>query len=164
MNQSAVVIYGGFWRRFVAMLIDSIVFFIIAFLLLNLLQGPTDVAPTVSRPDESGYRLDFIELLVDWLLPCLITVVCWLRLQGTPGKLLMSCQVVDIRAGGPIGLRQAVLRYLGYAVSALPLGLGFLWIIWDKRKQGFHDKIAGTTVIIEDESKKPLAQLLKELR
>jgi uncharacterized RDD family membrane protein YckC len=146
------------------MFIDSITFITVTLLLLDLLQGSTHVAATVSGQGQSDFRFDFKELLIDWLLPCLITVVCWLRFQGTPGKLLMSCQVVDIRTGGPIGLRQALLRYLGYAVSALPLGLGFLWILWDRRRQGFHDKIAGTAVVIEDESKKALVQLLKELR
>jgi uncharacterized RDD family membrane protein YckC len=45
------------------------------------------------------------------------------------------------------------VRYLGYFVSALPLGLGFFWVAWDKRKQGFHDKLAKTVVIHEDESR-----------
>ncbi len=38
-------------------------------------------------------------------------------------------------------------RYLGYFASTIPLCLGFLWIAFDKRKQGWHDKLAGTVVI-----------------
>jgi uncharacterized RDD family membrane protein YckC len=38
-------------------------------------------------------------------------------------------------------------RYLGYFVSTIPFGLGLFWIGWDKRKQGWHDKLAGTVVI-----------------
>jgi uncharacterized RDD family membrane protein YckC len=55
--------------------------------------------------------------------------------------------VIDAVSGDAIGTRQALLRYLGYFLSILPLGLGFLWIAWDARKQGWHDKLAGTVVI-----------------
>ncbi len=104
------------------------------------------------------------------ILSLIITVAFWVTLLGTPGKLLMGCQVVDATSAHPMTLRQAVLRYLGYYVSALPLGLGFLWIAWDTRKQGFHDKIANTVVLYDvqprtgDESRKSLRQLMSELR
>jgi len=48
---------------------------------------------------------------------------------------------------------------VGYFIAFLPVGLGFFWIIWDKRKQGWHDKIAGTVVVIHDEAHIPLQQL-----
>jgi uncharacterized RDD family membrane protein YckC len=44
-------------------------------------------------------------------------------------------------------VKQSVIRYLAYYVSLIPLGLGFFWIAWDDKKQGWHDKIAGTIVI-----------------
>jgi len=78
--------------------------------------------------------------------------------------------VVDADSAKPLSIAQAVLRYLGYYISALPLGLGFFWIAWDKRKQGFHDKIANTVVLYDanlrsdDESQKSLEQLIRELR
>ena len=43
----------------------------------------------------------------------------------------------------------AFLRWIGYMLSSLPLNLGFLWVAFDARKQGFHDKLAGTVVILE---------------
>jgi uncharacterized RDD family membrane protein YckC len=57
-----------------------------------------------------------------------------------------------------------VLRYIGYFLSALPLYLGFLWALWDRRHQGFHDKLAGTTVVRveDDDSQKELATLMRE--
>ena len=111
-----------------------------------------------------------LEGLVENALSLIITVAFWIKLFGTPGKLLMSCQVVDADSNQSLSLKQAVLRYAGYYVSALPLGLGFLWIAWDKRKQGFHDKIANTVVLYNaelyagDESQKSLQQLISELR
>ena len=82
----------------------------------------------------------------------------------------MDCQVVDAKTGNPISYLQAFIRYVGYYVSILSFGLGFLWVIWDKKNQGFHDKIAGTVVQFNgvpdtyDESQKSLQQLISEVR
>ena len=54
---------------------------------------------------------------------------------------------MSAETGGLIDMGTALLRYVGYIVSAIPLALGFLWIIWDPEKQGWHDKIAKTRVI-----------------
>ncbi|HLA48407.1 MAG TPA: RDD family protein, partial [Nitrospinota bacterium] len=43
--------------------------------------------------------------------------------------------------------KKAFIRYIGYIISEIPLFLGFLWIVFDKDKQGWHDKIAGTFVV-----------------
>lgn len=99
-----------------------------------------------------------------------LTVFLWLKFLGTPGKLLLECQVVDADSFKPLSLKQAVVRYVAYLVSFLPLLLGFLWVARDARKQGFHDKIANTVVLYgagieaDDESRKSLAQLMGELR
>ena len=103
-------------------------------------------------------------LVFNNLLPLLLVVVLWHRYGATPGKQVLQLKVVDARSGGHPRWGQALLRYFAYIVSALPLGLGFLWMLWDKRRQTFHDKIAGTLVIYapEDDAQKSLAQLLKE--
>ena len=74
----------------------------------------------------------------------------WTSTGATPGKSIMMLKVVDgngnlIRWGG------AILRYVGYIISGIVLALGFIWIIFDKKNQGWHDKIAGTFVIDEGE-------------
>ena len=61
--------------------------------------------------------------------------------------MLIRAKIVDAETGGPITRRQAVVRYLGYYVSLFGLGLGFFWVGWDRRKQGWHDKLAGTVVV-----------------
>ena len=55
--------------------------------------------------------------------------------------------IVDATSGNKPTTGQFILRYVGYFVSILPLCLGFIWVGIDKRKQGFHDKIANTVVI-----------------
>jgi uncharacterized RDD family membrane protein YckC len=148
--------YAGFWRRFAAALVDTGLLTVLFLIVL----GPSYV-------NASFWSL---EGLLENTLSLMIIVAFWVKLCGTPGKLLMNCQVVNADSTQPLTLRQAVLRYLGYYVSALPLGLGFLWIAWDKRKQGFHDKIANTVVLynaefyVGDESQKSLQQLIGELR
>ena len=154
--------YAGFWRRLAASLIDSLIFGLILglmWLLLGWGAAPqTDLAPGPQVYDGSA----LLRGLAQNLLFALVTVIFWLKFLGTPGKLLLGCQVVDARSGGPLRTGQALLRYLAYFVSALPLGLGFLWIAFDKRKQGFHDKIAKTVVVLEDMSRAPLPEIEKD--
>jgi uncharacterized RDD family membrane protein YckC len=88
-----------------------------------------------------------LDLLLTYLLPFALLVYCWRRWQATPGKILMDCRVVDARTLQPLSLRQAVIRALGYILSALPLYLGFVWAAFDKRKQALHDKLASSLVI-----------------
>ena len=61
--------------------------------------------------------------------------------------MVLKVKVVDAKTGSAPTIRQSVIRYIGYYVSLLPLGLGFLWVLWDTKKQGWHDKMAGTVVI-----------------
>ena len=73
-------------------------------------------------------------------------------LEGSPsgqtiGKKVMGIRVIDFSAGGPIGFGRGVVRYLGKIVSSIPCGLGYLWMLWDKEKQCWHDKIATTVVV-----------------
>ena len=69
---------------------------------------------------------------------------------GTTGQSL-GMQALGMKVvrtdGQPVSVVLAIVRYICYIISAIPLFLGFLWIIWDSKKQGFHDKIVGTVVV-----------------
>ncbi len=149
--------YAGFWRRVAAQLLDYVLLVLATLPVVYVTGG--DAADALS-----GDRAwtDPVAILTQYVLPFVVTVVLWVRLGGTPGKLLMECEVVDARTGRRITSGQAVLRYFGYLLSTLPLLLGFLWVMWDPRKQGFHDKLAGTVVVIPDDAEKSLAQLMEE--
>lgn len=148
--------YAGFWRRTGATFIDSLLFVIV----ISLLMGPVIL----------NAELLTGEGLLRTVAGFVLTIVLWRQCLGTPGKLLLDCQVVDADSFEPVSIRQAVLRYVSYLASALPLLLGFLWVARDKRKQAFHDKIANTVVLYkagieaDDESQKSLEQLMGELR
>jgi uncharacterized RDD family membrane protein YckC len=156
--------YAGFWRRFVAAVFDALwLFGIIIFFLINVVDDTNYLV----LPDNVLAALPMLEkfqwqgFLVENILPIILILWLWLKYAATPGKLLVDCEIVDADTGKPIDFQQALLRYIAYTISLIPFGLGFLWILWDKRKQGWHDKIAGTVVIIHDEATVPLEQLEK---
>lgn len=155
------MVYAGFWRRVAATLVDHLFFFAISALLLYFIEGPVYFQALLFTDDE-GIETGAAGLLLEQLVPAIITIGMWLRFGATPGKFLFGCRVVDAQTRGSLSLRQALLRYVGYFVSLLPLGLGFIWIAIDKRRQGFHDKLAGTLVVIEDEAGLTLNQLQRK--
>ncbi len=87
-------------------------------------------------------------LLITLLLPGVYFVLLTGLRGQTLGKMLLRIKVVD-EAGQAPGLGRALLREsLGKFVSTIALGVGFLWVAWDREKQGWHDKIARTHVIL----------------
>lgn len=151
--------YAGFWRRTAAALADGLFFLVISGVLLYAIYGKE----IFSNEPRDLFFYGVFDALIDYLMPAVISVFFWTRYLATPGKMLLGCQVVDAASGKRLTLGQAALRYVCYVVSALPLGLGFLWVAWDKRKQGFHDKLAKTVVVTEDESLKALGELEKDI-
>jgi uncharacterized RDD family membrane protein YckC len=72
-------------------------------------------------------------------------VLFWSLLGWTPGQWLFGLEVVSVR-GGRLRVVQAVVRVLAYTLSALPLYLGFFWVLAPARR-AWHDILAGTAVI-----------------
>lgn len=132
--------YVGFWPRVGASVIDTIMLLIITMPLTYLVYG------RVADPRGQMFSGP-ADVLINWILPAVIVIWLWSALQATPGKLAMSARIVDADTGNPPSTSQLVIRYVGYYVSALPLFLGFLWVAFDRRKQGWHDKMANTVVI-----------------
>ncbi|PTQ89325.1 RDD family protein [Agitococcus lubricus] len=71
----------------------------------------------------------------------------WLYNQSTPGKMLFKAKIVDATTGQAPSTQQLLLRYLGYILSSMALGVGFIWAAFDARHQGWHDKLGNTVVI-----------------
>lgn len=132
--------YVGFWPRVGASLVDTLLFALILWPVLTSLYG----AEYWTDPAMIKGPADFV---LSWIFPAAAVIAFWLARQATPGKMLISARIVDARTGAKPSTRQLVVRYLGYYVSTLPLLLGFLWVAFDARKQGWHDKLAGTVVV-----------------
>jgi uncharacterized RDD family membrane protein YckC len=150
--------YAGFWRRFLAMLLD--LFLLSLFIAIIRLFLVAVFGDTIQESMDN-HRTILYSL---WILVVPALTWFWYRFQATPGKMLMDCSIVNRRTGDRPGPGQCLLRCAAYLASILPLFLGFAWILWDKHKQGFHDRIAKTLVVTNDESRKPLKVLMREIR
>jgi uncharacterized RDD family membrane protein YckC len=146
--------YAGFWIRFVASVIDTVLATLIVGPLLwkiygrgyfqpyfDLVQGNLDLQ--ADRPMFAGPADVFLSLI----LPAAGIVIFWIARQATPGKMALKLKIVDANSFAAPGTLQSIGRYLGYYASIFGLMLGFLWVAFDPRKQGWHDKLARTVVI-----------------
>ena len=133
--------YVGFWQRLAAFAIDALVLFVVVGPLVFALYGRGYIA----RP--AGGFASFW----NFALPALAVILFWRYCGATPGKIAVSAKIVDARSGGRPSTGRLVARFFAYIASGLPLFLGFVWIAIDRRKQGWHDKIAGTVVVYDDD-------------
>jgi len=144
--------YVGFWLRVGAALIDTILSTVILLPLLHLIYDGHEATATWAWHDPMSYLLQGGNLfswsdVLDLLIMAAGVVAFWIARQATPGKMIIGARIVDADSGAKPTSRQLIARYLGYYVSILPLCLGLLWVAFDPRKQGWHDKLAGTVVV-----------------
>src|SRR5262252_9218565 len=133
--------YAGFWLRFGASVIDSLIVSVVVVIILLAIYGRAYVQLSMQ-----GQTM-WADILVQGVLPGVAAILFWRYRGATPGKMLLSAKIVDAETLGPPSTGALIGRYFAYIVSMIPLCLGFLWIAFDKRKQGWHDKLAGTVVI-----------------
>jgi uncharacterized RDD family membrane protein YckC len=151
--------YVGFWLRFLAFLIDSILATAVIAPVLSLVFGSGEALDlslllNSSVNEQMQYLMQetfsttsTLQSLLQLLLAALAVILFWVSRSATPGKMAIGAEIVDARSGGKPTTGQFVGRYFAYYISLLPLFLGFLWIAFDRRKQGWHDKLAGTVVV-----------------
>lgn len=132
--------YAGFWIRVGAALIDTLLILIIIGPLLTLIYGKDYWIG-------EAFFYGFWDLVLSYIFPAIAVVVFWSYQSATPGKIALKLRIVDAKTGGKPTTGQLIGRYLGYYLSLIPLGLGIIWVGIDKKKQGWHDKVAGTVVI-----------------
>ncbi|HEY6720405.1 MAG TPA: RDD family protein [Burkholderiales bacterium] len=163
--------YVGFWKRLFAFFIDSLIVVIVllpvmialygggylgrlgsefATLLISSGDPNADLARNLdilSRSDSAIVALLDIKVQIGLIVA---TIVFWRFRGATPGKMLIRAKIAKAGTLGKPSTAQLTGRFFAYLVSFIPACLGFLWIAFDKRKQGWHDKLAGT-VVIQDE-------------
>lgn len=124
---------AGFWIRFVAILIDSI--------LLGIVSSIINAAFNGNPSGRAGLQT---------LLGILYFTYFWSSASPWPGQTLGS-KLLNIRViktdGSELSITQALIRYVGFFISAVCLLIGLIWAAFDPNKQGWHDKIAGTYVV-----------------
>jgi uncharacterized RDD family membrane protein YckC len=122
---------AGFWRRFGAVVVD--------FFVLLIPNGILYVIFKDSAAAQQG-------------LSTLLSLVYGTWLEGGPrgqtvGKMALGIRVYDFQQGGSIGYGRALIRQVVKIVSAIPIFLGYFWMLWDKEKQCWHDKAATDVVV-----------------
>jgi uncharacterized RDD family membrane protein YckC len=127
---------AGFWARFGALVIDGIVVAILPIVLIAIGAG-----------SNSGGLVAF-----GYVVGVVGGIVYVVYFEGGPtgqtlGKRAMGIRVIDFNTGGPIGYGRAFLRWIGHIVSGFLCYLGYLWMLWDKEKQCWHDKMANDVVV-----------------
>jgi len=147
--------YAGFWRRVAAAVIDAV---LLLTLMLFALVSWISVTGEAHAWDSTPMAMAFYGSLLT-ALAAKILLDAWLG--GTPGLHLVDCRLADSRSGGSIGIGRSALRSLATVVSVAPLLLGLFWIGWDRRKQSWHDKLAHTVVIREDDALLSLEELMR---
>jgi uncharacterized RDD family membrane protein YckC len=131
--------YAGFFRRFIAFIIDALV---LRMILIVLLGYWSDVDVDMFSFGNLFNRNTIIVELIIMIYFVLCESSSW---QATLGKKLLGIKVVTEGYGRPT-VRTAAIRYVAKYLSDIFL-LGFIWVIFDDKKQGWHDKIAATYVI-----------------
>ena len=134
---------AGFFRRLGAFLIDSLVLSVANSIFISIILDTG--SPST---EEVGLAFD----LRSSLLSTAVNVLYYGLLEGRPagqtlGKRALQIRVVDLETGEPIDYRRGFARALGKILSGLVFGLGFLWMLWDRDGQTWHDKFASTTVV-----------------
>lgn len=132
--------YAGFWIRAGAAIIDTILMLLIILPMLTLIYG---------REYWTSDLLfaGFWDLLFNYIFPALAVILFWVYKSATPGKMALKLKIVDAKTGGRPSKGQLIGRYFAYYISMIPFFLGIIWVGIDKRKQGWHDKLAGTVVV-----------------
>lgn len=157
--------YASFYDRLGAFLVDFTVLLIpISFVLThittaimgspNLSQEELGVLVESQGNDAANMaalaqRLDrmIVEYALYGTMAGIAWVTFWFHYSATPGKMLFRIRIVDEVTGMPPTLKQYVIRYFGLVLSGIPVGLGFFWVQWNKRRRAWHDMMAGTLVV-----------------
>jgi uncharacterized RDD family membrane protein YckC len=127
---------AGFWARFAALFIDGIVIAIIPLIVIAI-----GAASNSSGLLAFGYILYFLGY-----------IAYFVYFEGGPtgqtfGKRALGIRVVDFNNGGPIGYGRAFVRLIGRLISSFFCYLGYLWMLWDKEKECWQDKMANDVVV-----------------
>jgi uncharacterized RDD family membrane protein YckC len=139
---------GGFWLRSVAFLADVGLVAALAVAGGILVGGAVQIGGVFSSAPQAD--LDWLEWVAKTLFSMVIDVCYFTLFVGwrgqTPGKMLLGLKIIRV-SGEEVGYARALLRRFGQGLGAVLFGIGLLMVAFSRRKQGLHDKLAGTYVI-----------------
>jgi uncharacterized RDD family membrane protein YckC len=131
---------AGFWIRVAATMIDSVLILAVITPFILLLGEPMHNISDSTLPTAEN-------LILNYFIPALAIIAFWMYKSSTPGKMIFHLKIVDAKTRKKPTTKQLIGRYFAYYISILPFMLGFVWVAIDSKKQGWHDKMAGTLVV-----------------
>jgi len=150
--------YAGFWRRFVAYMIDNVIVGIVALLLFIPALAILGVGIGAGMMEESGSGIGILlAFIAAYMAAILLFVVLhWLyyalmessNKQATLGKLALGIVVTDLN-GQRISFGRATGRYFGKIVSGMILSIGYIMAGFTEKKQALHDIMASCLVVMK---------------
>ncbi len=171
--------YASFNRRMWAATIDSLLLmvFVVPFLEwgfayiypvptgVDMLEMERQLADGFGAFWRSFYQSGLLtRWLADFTLQTILFFIglgiCWKKWSSSPGKMMLRMKIVDAETEMPMTDRQIMLRLVGYIVAVLPCLIGIFWISFNRRRQGWHDKMANTVVIVLPKKPKPITPSL----
>ena len=147
-------VYAGFWKRFAAIVIDSVVLVAVSALLgwiAGTLYGETAGSYSEKTAEAIGH---VVGIMVWWIYYASLESSAR---QATLGKLALRIKVVDPQ-GGRISFGRATGRHFAKVVSGLILMIGYLMAGFTAKKQALHDMMAGCLVVDRDASADQVVQ------
>ena len=144
--------YAGFFSRAAAYAIDRAIVFGIAFVIMAVAQYFLNLFmidqwfANLAGAETTHLIIAFLlsSAGINLIISIFYNIGFWMLSGQTPGKRILGLRVLCVD-GERLRFRNAILRQLGYWISSI-FFLGFIWILLDNKRQGFHDKIGGTIV------------------
>jgi uncharacterized RDD family membrane protein YckC len=139
---AAGLVYAGFWVRVLAFIIDAI-----ALGILTSALAPLFGAGMMFDPSTTRFEFDYANSGLNTLLGLVYFIGFWAWRGQTVGMMPFNIRVVSADTGEKIDVVRGLLRYVGLIISFVVILIGVIWVAFDSRKQGWHDKIANTLVV-----------------
>ena len=148
--------YAGFWIRLVARLIDGVIIGIPTAVLFGVFIAASGIPlantdTTNQNAQTAAAALFGGAFLLLYLIVLAVQIAYWIYFWGssgaTLGMRLLNLRIVDAVTGGPIGYARATVRFLMSIVNSWACYIGWIWVAFDPRKQGWHDKVANSVVL-----------------
>ncbi len=139
--------YAGFGSRFLASIIDAVIILTVNFVVgfvIGFILGLAGMSSDTSLLSTVKFILNMFSYAFSFFY-----YIYFIGAKGqTPGKMIMKVKVVKASDSSVPGLLSAFLREaIGKFLSSIAVLLGYFWMLWDPKKQTWHDKIAGTIVV-----------------
>jgi uncharacterized RDD family membrane protein YckC len=148
--------YAGFWVRVVARLLDSLIVGIPLAIVFGLIAVAVGAFASANQnadqntQNAAGAAFSGVFILF-YLVAIIVSIGYWVYFWGTTGQTfgmrVLHLRLVDANTGAPIGIARALVRWLMTIVNSWACYIGWIWVAFDPRKQGWHDKVANSVVL-----------------